>query len=86
VPEHQVEQYQVRVVPPEGVDRLAPIRGLDDRKALLLETLRERFAQRSFVVDDKDRSSHPGFPSYGAAAAWASSLPIARSSRASVRS
>jgi len=84
--QHQIQQDQVGVMAPEGIDRLPPVGGLDYREALLLQALGQRLAQRALVVDHQNRSSHPGVPSYGAAAACASSFSIARSSRASVRS
>ena len=58
--EHQVEQDEVGLLGAEAGQRLAPVGRGDDPEALGLERVDERLAQRRLVVDDEDRSCHPG--------------------------
>ena len=66
--QHEVQQDEVRPVAPERLDGLPPVGRLDHDESFRLQTLGQGFAQRSFVVYDQDRSSHPRVPSYGVVA------------------
>ena len=58
--QHQVEQDEVRALGTELGQGLAAVGGGDDPESVGFERVDQRLAQGGLVVDDEDRSCHPG--------------------------